>query len=317
MAMLADYIISSQCNGVVENPFWEKSEFFRDLYHKPKLVFLQHGVIKDDMSRTLNRFHTNFTGFVTSTQAEYRSILDYPYFYSEREVWLTGLPVFDELEDKSKKIILLMPTWRQGLMHQEWNDESHNMQWKPVGNVEDSEYFRRYDSLLHNRTLLEACRKAGYQIAFMPHPLLEPYVSRFADAGEILLWDSTKSYREAFGEGSLLVTDYSSVAFEFVYLNKPVLYYQFDREEFFREHTYRKGYFDYERDGLGEVCCTEKELVQQICKYLENHCQLEEKYGKKIADLYPERDGKACERLYTQIKNVMELAGRRNLSWKK
>ena len=64
-ALLADYIVSSQCNGVVENPFWDKAEYFRDLYHKPKMVFLQHGVIKDDMSLTLNRYNTNFTGFIT------------------------------------------------------------------------------------------------------------------------------------------------------------------------------------------------------------------------------------------------------------
>ena len=90
---------------------------------------MQHGVIKDDMSGTLNRYNTNFTGFVTSTEAEWRSILDYPYFYTEKEVWLTGLPRFDELTDRKEKIILIMPSWRQGLMKQAWNEEKHNMQW--------------------------------------------------------------------------------------------------------------------------------------------------------------------------------------------
>ena len=33
-------------------------------------------------------------------------------------------------------------------------------------------------------------------------------------------------------ESKLMITDYSSVAFDFSFLNKPVIYYQFDRNEF-------------------------------------------------------------------------------------
>nr|MCR4647806.1 CDP-glycerol glycerophosphotransferase family protein [Lachnospiraceae bacterium] len=120
LALTADCIISSQCNGAVENPFWEYAEYFRDLYHRPKMIFLQHGVIKDDMSLTLNRFNTGFTGFVTSTEDEYCSILNYPYGYTEEEVWLTGLPRYDKLYNDDSKIILIMPSWRKGLMEQTW-----------------------------------------------------------------------------------------------------------------------------------------------------------------------------------------------------
>lgn len=265
LALTADYILSSQCNGVVENPFWEKAEYFRDLYHNPKLIFLQHGVIKDDMSPTLNRFHTNFTGFITSTEAEYQSILQYPYDYTEQEVWLTGLPIFDKLYDNPQKIILIMPTWRKHLMHQEWNESQNKMDWVLNDGFENSIYFKRYDSLLHNRQLQAFCCKNGYRLAFMPHPIIEPYAKYFLrDGDDIFLWDASKSYLDAFAEGNLMITDYSSVAFEFAYLNKPVLYYQFDSEEFFATHTYRKGYFDYEKDGFGEVVTEEKALVDII-----------------------------------------------------
>lgn len=272
LALTADYILSSQCNGVVENPFWEKAEFFRDLYHNPKLIFLQHGVIKDDMTPTLNRFHTNFSGFITSTKAEYQSILEYPYDYTEREVWLTGLPIFDKLYDNPQKVILIMPTWRKHLMHQEWNESQKKMEWVLNEGFEDSPYYKRYYALLHNPVLHVFCQKNGYRIAFMPHPILEPYAKCFLrDGDNILLWDASKSYIDAFAEGNLMITDYSSVAFEFAYLNKPVLYYQFDRESFFETHTYRKGYFDYERDGFGEVVTEEEVLVENIKCVIQNN----------------------------------------------
>ena len=71
---------------MIENPFWDFSEYFRDLYHRPKRIFLQHGIIKDDMSITLNRYNTDFTGFITSVKEEYNSILEYPYSYTKNEV---------------------------------------------------------------------------------------------------------------------------------------------------------------------------------------------------------------------------------------
>lgn len=41
------------------------------------------------------------------------------------------------------------------------------------------------------------------------------------------------SYSEMINECDLLVTDYSSFAVDVAYMYKPVVYYQFDEEEFF------------------------------------------------------------------------------------
>jgi len=291
--LLADYIISSQCNGVVENPFWDKAEMFRDLYHNGKIIFLQHGVIKDDMSPTLNRYNTNFTGFITSTKPEYQSILDYPYHYTDKEVWLTGLPIFDELEDKSEKIILVMPTWRQELMHQEWDEDSQNMKWVPNKDWTRSKYYKRYSALLNSKRLLRACRKYGYRLAFMPHPLFEPYIRDIIKNDEVLFWDRSKSYRDALSEGAILITDYSSIAFEFAYLKKLVIYYQFDRNRFFENHTYKKGYFDYERDGFGEVVYHNNEMIDMLKRVV---C-LKSDYLNNIK-LFLDNDYSSCERIY-------------------
>lgn len=304
LVLLADYIISSQANGIVENPFWGDAEFVRDLYHQAKIVFLQHGVIKDDMSRTLNRYNTNFTGFITSSPGEWRSILEYPYFYSKEQVWLTGLPRFDLLYNNPQNYILIMPSWRQGLMCQEWDEDADNMVWKLRTGFLKSNYVKKYCSLLNNKALKAACKEYGYKLAFMPHALMEPYIDNFIQDNECEYWDSNKSYRDAFAEGNLLVTDYSSVAFDFAYLQKPILYYQFDKEQFFQEHTYKQGYYDYENDGLGEVAYKEKELVQFIIGYMSRECKVKEKYKKRMQETFEYGDKNNCERVYERLMGL-------------
>lgn len=299
LTVLADYILTSQANGLVENPFQESSEYYRDLYHRPKMIFLQHGVTKDDQHTTFNRYNTNLAGFITSTKAEYQSILDGKYYYTKEEVWLTGMPRFDRLYHNEKKIVLIMPSWRKGLMSQKWDEGTKSMMWKKEDNFEQSEFVKRYQSLLTNLELICACKKYGYQIAFMPHALLEPYIDSFLlENTDCLYWDKTKSYRDAFAEGNLLVTDYSSVAFDFAYLKKPVIYYQFDKESFFGQHTYQKGYFEYENDGFGPVVQEEKELVEQIIRAMEGRCMLQDQYRKRIENTFVYGEISSCEQLY-------------------
>ena len=301
--LLADYMISSQSNGIVENPFWNDAEYVRDLYHQPKIVFLQHGVIKDDMSITLNRYNTNFVGFVTSSYKEKESILQYPYFYSEKEVWLTGLPRFDLLYDNPQKYILIMPSWRQGLMFQEWDESLGSMVWKLRSDFLESDYAKKYRSLLNNVKLMEECQKYGYKIVFMPHALIEPYIDKFIEKNNnsCIYWNRDKSYRDAFAEGNLLVTDFSSVAFDFAYLHKPVLYYQFDEEQFFEEHTYKRGYYDYEENGFGEITHREEELVQLIVEYMSNDCLLKDMYRMRIKNTFAYCDKNNCKRVYEHL----------------
>lgn len=301
LALTADFIISSQCNGVIENPFWNDCEFFRDIYHRPKMIFLQHGVIKDDMSLTLNRFNTNFTGFLTSTYEEWQSIVEYPYFYSESDVWNIGLPRFDRLVDKKEKIILIMPTWRKELMTQSWSVKDNNMHWELADDYKASDFYKKYKSLLENSRLKRICRQYGYKMVFLPHPLIKKMYDKriykfFSRRG--------KSYNAWFRKGALLITDYSSVAFDFLYLKKPVIYYQFDKEKFFETHTYKKGYFDYEAEKYGKVVSDENELIDLIEQYLESDCAIEEPYNANIEELFV-RNNTHCEVLYNKIMSYI------------
>jgi glycosyltransferase involved in cell wall biosynthesis len=88
-----------------------------------RFTFLQHGVIKDDLSRWLNR--KSIDVFITSTPAEHESIVgdETTYVFTTREVKMTGLPRFDRLRELGAQVgadertyILVCPTWRHWLI---------------------------------------------------------------------------------------------------------------------------------------------------------------------------------------------------------
>lgn len=101
-----------------------------------------------------------------------------------------------------------------------------------------------------------------------------------------------------------MVTDYSSVAFDFAYLKKPIVYTQFDVEVFYNQHINKQGYFSYERDAFGPVCYDYESAVDAIIKQLDRGCQMEEVYKQRVDSFFAYTDQNNCERVYQAIKEL-------------
>ena len=103
----------------------------------------------------------------------------------------------------------------------------------------------------------------------------------------------------------LLVTDYSSVAFNAAYLDRPTVYYQFDRDALLAGgHVGRPGYFDYERDGFGPVTVDHEAAVSAIVAAIRHGATPEQPYADRITATFPDRDGRACERVVAAIEEL-------------
>lgn len=307
--LIADCIISSQADEYIINPVWRSpvlGDIYRDFYCRSKFVFLQHGVIKDDLSGWLNRLNKNIDGFVCAAIPEAESIHNCDYYY-DKQVWLTGLPRYDRLYHDEKKYILVMPTWRKWLMKDFNAAKSDKDAVHVMDHIEHTEFFEFYSSLLNNKRLLDVCDKYGYKLCYMPHTNFRECMGKFCKDKRIVQFDLNMPYRKAFAEANLLITDYSSTPMDFAYLRKPVIYAQFDREKFFSgEHTYEKGYFDYERDGFGEVVYDLDSLIDLIISYIENGCLLKETYRQRIDGFFAYDDKNNCARVYNKIIEMMK-----------
>ncbi len=295
--LLSDKIISSQGDDWVINAFRRKEQYLKDLY-KFDFIFLQHGVIKDDLSKWLHKLNKNIRIFVTSAEDEWDSIAHGNYGYTEDEVKLTGLPRFDKLENQSMNKIVFMPTWRTsiasktkpGSSEREYNE-----------NFKNSEYFLFYNKLINDERILNAFKEKGFTARFCIHPSFEKQATDFTENEFVKIDVSEVDYQKEFRENKLLITDFSSVAFDFAYLNKPVIYTQYDADTFFKGQIYDRGYFSYEDDGFGPVAYDYESSVEEIVKQIENGCEIEEKYKDRINEFYEFHDKNNCKRVYEEI----------------
>ncbi|ELT2532152.1 CDP-glycerol glycerophosphotransferase family protein, partial [Campylobacter coli] len=287
----ASKVISSHADGYLTRYITSKQQF----------IFIQHGVIPNDLSKWLNSKKIDL--FVTSTKAEYDSIAnDYNrYKFGKKEVVLTGLARHDALLKNNQcntRQIVIMPTWRANIVGVALGSSKRGLQ----SDFTQSEYFKKWNLLLNSNILQKLCEKYDYTVVFNPHRNIIPYLKEFNIPSYIKIASQNESLQKLFCNSSLMITDYSSVAFEMAYLNKPVIYYQFDHEEFFSSHTLQKGYFDYKKDGFGPVVEDEESLLKELENLLQNDCNPFGIYKDNIDSTFAFKDGKCCERIYKVIK---------------
>ena len=296
LLLLADCMISSHAADFARNHFEGKALWLRNLQDF-KFVFLQHGITHNDVSIALGKYSRNISLFITAAKEEYNEICSGKYFYDGSVVKLTGFPRYDTLKNNNTKTILIMPTWRTFLaLSRDYSskDKIYNENFKKT------DYFNNYNRLLNDSIILEVLKETGYKVLFYIHPELQHQLKDFDKNDLVEFAKIDTRYQEVINNSSLLITDYSSVAFDFAYLKKPIIYYQFDREEFFGNH-YKKGYFNYYEDGFGEVLEEYEVLRNTLIEYIYNNCKIKEVYRKRIQEFYQYNDTNNCKRVYEEI----------------
>ncbi len=304
MLMLhARHLISSHADAVIVGPP-ELRGFGAPWW---RFTFLQHGVIKDDLSTWLNHRKTHV--FVTSTVQEHASIAgDHtPYLVTTKETVLTGLPRFDRLREAGRQIapaerdlILLVPTWRRWLVQ---DLEAGSQRREASVSFLGSDFVQQWTALMGSDRLRELCAGQGLQLAFLPHPNLQAALPSLDLPAHVqpLSYEGNDVQR-FFARAALMVTDYSSIAFNSAYMDRPVIYFQFDADRVLGgDHMGRAGYFDYARDGFGPVVAEAGDVVTEASRILTAGRDPLSPYAERIDATFPQRDGRCCERVTEAI----------------
>ena len=298
----AAHFISSHADEYIFSGINKKS--FVDLVSY-RFTFLQHGVTKDDLSSWLNSKVIDC--FVTATAPEMRSIAeDGNYKFTSKDVVLTGFPRHDRLRSLShleENSILIMPTWRNHLV----GSATGNGNEREINpNFSSSEFAQQWKSFLHSEVVFEQA-KQGYKVIFAPHINLVPYIDVFDLPSHVSLYinDEGESIQCLIARTKILVTDYSSIAFEVAALFRSVIYFQFDAAEVFGgHHTYQPGYYSYKNDGFGPVCSTVDELGLELLASIGRNGTPREEYMSRMHNTFAFDDQKNCLRTFDAIQRL-------------
>lgn len=280
----AEKIISTHCYHGLPGMNPKLFRFFRI---NERFYFLQHGVTKDDM-KSLYFHQTGVRFFVCGAKPEYDFIKE-KFGYPSGAVQYTGFARYDTLHDaKTKNQILIMPTWRKYI-----TDENSFL---------ESAYYRQWNQLLTDPRLAEYLEKKDLSVIFYPHYEIQKYLHLFHTGSDrIILADFADfDVQTLLKESRLLVTDYSSVFFDFAYMRKPVVYFQFDQDEFFSKH-YNRGYFSYQKMGFGPVTACVESTVEAVIQSAECGFLPTDAYRARMEEFFPLYDQKNCERIYDVI----------------
>lgn len=295
--LAADKNISSQKSGNPSNALFYilhvKLNLFKNRY------YLQHGLVKDDL-KWLYYNDTKFNKFYCGAKDEYEYIKK-NFGYPDSNLEYTGLARFDNLIDikVNKKQVLLIPTWRSYLTR-ETNILNKNVDFLSTS------FYKYWQELLNNKALHKYLLDNDITLYFYPHYNMKKYIDNYSvNCSNIKIVKSfDENIQKYLIESSLMVTDYSSVFFDFAYMKKPIIFYQFDLEEY-RQKQYQEGYFNYD-NGFGDVIFNSDDVVKKIIYYVDNNYKVEKKYLDRMDNFFEIHDKNNCKRIYESISGRNE-----------
>ena len=104
----------------------------------------------------------------------------------------------------------------------------------------------------------------------------------------------------------ILITDYSSVSYDFSLLEKPIIFYPYDYDDYVKS---RKVYVDYFDEFPGPFIKNENDLLSELFRIdsiFKNNDDYMKKYQKFKIKFNDFRDGNSCERLHNFLINYFQ-----------
>lgn len=270
---------------------WQtKPSFVYSRIRRKPVYFLQHGVTA--MKRVDNLFGMNGTNpmkyFVATSGIEQDILVNY-FGYTRHQAPIVGFTRWDALEDRrdpDDRFILIMPTWRI------WLEDLPDEEFKA------SDYYQHYYKLLTGERFTKILEDNGLRAVMYLHPKFAHYIDAFrtemSDNIELVSFGS-KPLNDIMMRASMLITDYSSVCWDMLYMDRPVVFYQFDADKYLQAHG---SYVDLKHDLPSPRVTESEDLLREIENYVNNGFVIQDEYEEQIGKYFTYRDKNNCERTY-------------------
>ncbi len=278
-----------------------------NIFHYKKLkVFLNHGTVgfkkrvsmNPKLEKIIEKLITSYDINISDSKFE-KEIKRDDWKISDDKIFITGYPRYDKLYNilDGSKNILYMPTWRN---------------WIRLENqkIEETEYFHKIIELITNDKLCNYLNKNNITMEIYIHQLMQKYMENFKALklnGCIKILSKDVNINDKIMTSKMLITDYSSISYDFYYLDKPVLFFQFDKDEYMKKVG---SYVDLNKEYFGTKAYNVDECINKIIE-ISNNLFTYSNIDREISKINKNKyftyvDKKNCERVYEVIINGLK-----------
>lgn len=232
---------------------------------------------------------------VTVSSKKLVSIYAHSFNINENQILSTGIPRTDILFNKNRiiktvnNVITKYPDFKNTI----------NIVYAPTFRGNPSVRYRFNLNLDWN--LISNLLPRNYKIIIKLHPVVKEVYPPIPDfvKDKVVLMPSAESIDDLMVFCDCLITDYSSVIFEYSLLDKPLILFPYDIDTYFDERGF---YYPYDEYAYGETVYNTYELIQAIKNSRFNHHDFADKRKLFINQFMSACDGQSTKRL---LKNVI------------
>lgn len=234
--------------------------------------------------------------FNCASQYEYELKLN-KWKIPEKKLIITGFPRFDRYPPnqppKEVKNILMMMTWR------EWLFDLTKEEFI------DSPYFKNTTGLLKHQGIQQLLTDHNLHLNIALHPFMKKFENYFTgltdnEHGIKFLDFNQETIEYSIDHNDMLLTDITSVSWDFLYLNKPIIFYMFDQQEYLEK---RGTYLNLDSDLYGYKADSIDHVYEYLKKIIEEKITYNEWYPK-ASDYIDYFDQDNCKRLTQRVMGL-------------
>lgn len=301
LTLRSELVLSSYLERFVHRPMKQPTyNHIGDLATRQRRVYLQHGILHAHMPWYFSYDRTLFDYEVISTEFERTNLIN-NYHFPKTALIDSGAPRLDAIlpVDPASRRIVFAPSWRAYLVTGKASERTGIDSAFEASSLYQG--IRKFFELVASSGILE---RYGYSIDLKLHPNFSCYEHMFEfDNPRINLVETINE-----GDYKLVITDFSSYVFDFVYAGSDVMYFLPDHIEFeagLNHYSQLDLPFD---KGFGPYCETAEEAFEALSNYLEGAKTFidNREAGPERGSFFLHHDGKNTERLYAKLVEIAD-----------
>lgn len=249
-------------------------------------VFLQHGVsymipLDADFREPFRKRKLDLYKVVVSSEAEAEHFVQRGGF-KESDLYITGFAKFDRsIRYEGADRIVIMPTWRRWEANQARHDFCETGYYKLIRKMFDAVPGRLREKVI-----------------ILPHPHMQKSIK--GTENELSKYIAAGSHDMTLRSCDLLITDYSSIAYDAYYRGSNVIFYWEEKDECLRHYGQDTELMLTEKEAFGDVCYNKEQLAESICRWY--GCEQSSEHTEKYRRIVKFHDGRNTERIVEELK---------------